>query len=167
MNLQKERGRLLDGMIDSHKYNGEGKAVIFGDPELVYAVTGLCAENGIQPLLACTGSKNKQMKTLIESLDIPDMPIVLDDTDFETIQDKAAFLKPNILIGNSDGKVLSEKLGIPLVRAGYPIHDRVGGQRLVYTGYNGTMRMLDDIANTLLEEKHKKYRKDAYEKYYS
>jgi nitrogenase molybdenum-iron protein alpha/beta subunit/molybdenum cofactor biosynthesis enzyme MoaA len=165
--LQKERGRLLDGMIDSHKYNGEGKAAIFGDPEQVYAITGLCAENGIETLLACTGSKSKNLKTLIEGLALPKQPMVLDDTDFETIQAKSAQLKPNILIGNSDGRVLTEKLGIPLVRAGYPIHDRVGGQRLVHTGYNGSLMLLDKITNTLLEGKNENYRRNSYDKYFT
>ncbi|ETJ30666.1 NifN-B, partial [human gut metagenome] len=29
----KERGRYLDAMIDSHKYNAEGRAAIFGEPD--------------------------------------------------------------------------------------------------------------------------------------
>ena len=166
INLQKDRGRLIDGMIDSHKYNGEGKAIVFGDPDMVHAITGLCAENGIKPLLACSGSRNKKFSTLVSRLDLPEMPLILEDTDFETILDRATVLKPNILIGSSDGKVLTEKLGIPLVRAGYPIHDRVGGQRLVYSGYNGSLKLLDDISNTLLEEKHRHYRQDSYKKYF-
>ena len=34
--LATERGWLLDGMADAHKYNAEGRAVIYGEPELVY-----------------------------------------------------------------------------------------------------------------------------------
>ena len=54
----------------------------------------------------------------------------------------------------------------PLVRIGFPIHDRIGGQRLVYTGYNGSLKLLDDITNCLLEEKYEKYRKSMYDKYF-
>jgi nitrogenase molybdenum-iron protein NifN len=68
----------------------------------------------------------------------------IDDTDFETIQAYVKELNANILIGNSDGKVITEKEGVPLVRIGFPIHDRVGGQRLAYAGYNGTMQLLDN-----------------------
>jgi nitrogenase molybdenum-iron protein alpha/beta subunit/MoaA/NifB/PqqE/SkfB family radical SAM enzyme len=165
--IQKERGRLLDGMIDSHKYNGEGRAVIFGEPEFVCAVTSLCVENGVRPVLVCTGAENAALKALLEREITADAPTVLDDTDFETITKLSGQLGANILIGNSDGKVITEKLGIPLVRAGYPIHDRVGGQRLVFSGYDGSLRLLDEITNTLLEKKHSGYRKEAYEKYHS
>jgi len=164
--LLKEKGRLLDGMIDSHKYNGEGRAVIFGEPGLVAAITGLCVENGIKPVIVSTGTDNESFKSIIEGECKDEMPVILDDTDFETILGMAAGLNANILIGNSDGKVITEKLGIPLVRVGYPIHDRVGGQRLLYTGYKGTMHLLDDITNTLLADRNDKHRQRAFEKYY-
>jgi nitrogenase molybdenum-iron protein NifN len=167
--IQEERGRLLDGMIDSHKYNGEGRAVIYGEPELVYAVAGLCLENGIKPVLISSGSRNDSIQKLLESG--PEYPeekiLIIDDTDFETIQEYAVKLKSNILIGNSDGKIITEKEGIPLVRIGFPIHDRVGGQRLVYTGYDGSLKLLDDITNTLLENKYEKYRQSMFERYYA
>ena len=165
--LCKERGRLLDGMIDSHKYNGEGRAVIFGEPEFAYAVSMLCEENGIKPLLVCTGSESPSVKALLEKGITSCTPVLLDDTDFETVMKLSEQLGANILIGNSDGKVITEKLGIPLVRAGYPIHDRVGGQRLVFSGYEGSQRLLDEITNTLLDKKYSGYREKAREKYYS
>ncbi len=176
--LASERGRMLDGMIDSHKYNGEGRAVIYGEPELVYAVGRLCLENGIKPVLIATGSQNTEIKRLFkeyfsknsifedEGSKERDLPLIIDDTDFETIQDYSVKLGANILIGNSDGKIITEKEGIPLVRIGFPIHDRMGGQRQVYTGYNGSMRLIDDITNTLLENKYEGYRKRMYSKYY-
>ncbi len=44
--LATERGWLLDGMADAHKFNAEGRPVIYGEPELVYALTRICCENG-------------------------------------------------------------------------------------------------------------------------
>ncbi len=164
--LLDDKGRLIDGMIDSHKFNAEGRAVIYGEPELVYALGKLCFENGINPVLLCTGTQNKSLSCLTPPKGMSEKPLVIDDTDFDTIRKHANELNANILIGNSDGKVITEKEGIPLVRIGFPIHDRVGGQRQVYTGYSGTMRLLDDITNTLLENKYEKYRKSIYEKYY-
>lgn len=167
LKLKKERGRFIDGMVDSHKYNAEGRAVVFGEPELAYAVSRLCLENGIRPVLISTGSENKSLKSLLEACNPEERPVIIDDTDFETVQKYSRELNANILIGNSDGKFITEKEGIPLVRIGFPIHDRVGGQRLVYTGYNGSMKLLDDITNTLLENKYKKYRRSMFDQYYS
>lgn len=163
--LSKARGRLIDAMIDSHKYNAMGKAIIFGEPELVYGITRICAENGIKPLVVSTGSVNKKLAELVsnESKEIE----TLDDTDFEMLEKLAAKYQANILIGNSDGKIITEHLGIPLVRVGFPIHDRVGGQRLVTTFYEGSMRLLDEITNTLLERKHQHYRQDMLDRYFN
>jgi nitrogenase molybdenum-iron protein alpha/beta subunit/MoaA/NifB/PqqE/SkfB family radical SAM enzyme len=160
------RGRLIDGMIDSHKFNAEGRAVIFGEPELSYAVGMLCIENGIKPLLISTGAESPKMKELFKKTFNGENIKVLDDTDFDTIRDYAVKLGANVLIGNSDGKVITEKEDIPLVRVGFPIHDRVGGQRKVITGYNGSLDFLDDITNTLLEAKYSIYREKMYHDYF-
>ncbi|MDQ2087104.1 nitrogenase cofactor biosynthesis protein NifB [Herbivorax sp. ANBcel31] len=163
--LLEDRGRLLDGMIDSHKFNGEGRAVIFGDPEISYGVGRLCLENGIKPLLIATGSSNKSITELLKKE--KHTPLVIDDTDFDTIRKHAVELKANLLIGNSDGKFITEREGIPLVRIGFPIHDRVGAQRSNIVGYNGSLMLLDNMTNTLLENKYNKYRKEMYGKYFS
>lgn len=164
--LLRERGRFIDGMIDSHKYNAEGRTVIYGEPEHVLSLSRFCCENGVKPLLVCTGTQNGIMKTLLEEMTLEDKPLVLDDIDFETIQQYAKEMDANILIGNSDGKVITEKEGIPLVRFGFPIHDRVGGQRSDFIGYTGSMKLLDKITNTLLERKYEEYRSGMYLKYY-
>ncbi|MBE0068913.1 nitrogenase component 1 [Thermoanaerobacterium thermosaccharolyticum] len=166
--IEMERGRLLDGMIDSHKYNFEGRCTIFGDPEMVYSVFTTCMENGIHPLLIATGSKIQRLRELIASEDNPlnDDITIADETDFSRILKLSEEKEVNIAIGPSDGKYLTEKGGIPLVRIGFPILDRVGGQRILSVGYTGTLNFLDRITNTLLENKYKTYRKDMYEKYY-
>ncbi len=162
-----EKGRLIDGMIDSHKFNSEGRAVIYGEPELVYALAKLCFENGIKPVLLAVGTLNEAIYRLKPPKSYEEMPVAIDDSDFDTILKHTTRLKANILLGNSDGKLITEKEGIPLVRVGFPIHDRVGGQRQVFTGYNGTLRLLDVITNTLLERKYEGYRKNMFERYCS
>ena len=64
----------------------------------------------------------------------------------------------NIAIGHSGGRLLEEKHDIRIVRAGFPIHDRVGGQRILSAGYAGTLSFLDRFTNTILEKKHSSYR---------
>lgn len=166
--LEQERGRLLDCMIDSHKYNFQGRSVIFGEPENVYAVVKTCMENGIFPVVAATGSKNARLAGLLQTLlaESPEKFDLLNETDFTTIREKSRERKANIAIGHSDGRYLTEREGIPLVRMGFPIHDRTGGQRLLSVGYTGTTMFLDRVTNTLLEQKHKNYRKSMYEKFY-
>ncbi|MFW6022229.1 MAG: nitrogenase component 1 [Halanaerobiaceae bacterium] len=167
--LNAAKGRMLDGMIDSHKYNAEGRAAIFGQPELVYSVSKLCLENGIIPAVIATGSSLNKFKGLInENIEKCSYEsVVVDDTDFEKIGEMVKEHDVNILIGNSDGKFIKEKQGIPLVRIGFPIHDHIGAQRKVNIGYEGSLTFLDEITNTLLDIKHDNYREDLYKEYYN
>jgi nitrogenase molybdenum-iron protein NifN len=166
--LELERGRLLDCMVDSHKYNAQGRGAVFGDPELVYAVARACAENGLYPAVVATGSGNTGLEKLLQPLlvDYPGEVYFNQETDFTQIRIACRETGVNIAMGHSDGKYLTEREGIPLVRLGFPIHDRVGGQRLLSVGYTGTTMFLDRITNTLLEHKHKNYRDTMYRKFY-
>lgn len=166
--VARERGRLLDAMVDSHKYNFAGRAVIFGEPELVLAVTGTCLENGVQPVVVATGGGGGKLPQLIGALaaDSIEKVLILPETDFAEIRAKSVEAGANIAIGHSDGRFLTEREGIPLVRLGFPIHDRVGGQRLLSAGYTGTTTLLDRITNTLLENKYRNYRSSMYDKYF-
>ncbi|MDU2064439.1 MAG: nitrogenase component 1 [Sporomusaceae bacterium] len=159
--LEKERGRLIDAMIDSHKYNMQGRSVVYGEPELVYGVTKVCLENGIEPVVVATGSKPGLLTKLLGK-----KINVMHESDFVAIRAKSREQKANIAIGHSDGHYLTEKDGIPLVRIGFPIHDRIGGQRILSVGYAGTMLLLDRLTNTLLEHKYHSYRSRMYEQYY-
>lgn len=166
--LEQERGRLLDSMIDSHKYNFAGRSVLFGEPELVYAMAKTCMENGIFPVVAATGSKNAKFSKLLEAEleKYKWKALLLHDTDFSQIRQKGREEGANIAIGHSDGRYLTEREGLPLVRMGFPIHDRVGGQRILSVGYLGTTSFLDRITNTLLENKYKSYRRTMYKKFF-
>ncbi len=167
----KERGRMLDAMIDSHKYNSEIRAAIFGEPESVYAASRMCLENGILPALISTGSKTSRLQSLLQKQEemnnLHETPVIIDDTDFETIRELVKQLDVNLLIGHSDGKFITERDGIPLVRYGFPVNDRIGSQRIMFAGYEGSTRFLDLLTNTYLDRKYTTYRNRIYAKYAS
>lgn len=170
--LKKERGRLLDAMIDSHKHSALGRCAVFGDMDLVYGITGLLEENGANVLVAATGSKTKRFREKMEHLlgsyshgDIETEPYIMQDSDFETIREVIKETGVNIMIGPSDGKFIWEKDGIDLVRVGFPVHDHIGAQRKLRFGYKGSARLMDEIVNKLLDQKHEGYKermKDAF-----
>lgn len=149
--LEKERGRLVDAYIDAHKYAMDRTAVVFGDEDLVVGISSFLAEIGITPVLVASGGRSGQLGHEIARLN-PGLDVeVLDDGDFTEIEERAARLKPDLLIGHSKGYGTARRLGIPLVRVGLPIHDRVGAQRLRQFGYRGTQDLFDRIINTLIE----------------
>lgn len=166
--LVKERGRLQDAMVDSHKYNREGRAAVFGEPETVYAVTSILVENGVFPAILATGSSSPRLKGLLLQLTsaCDENPLIMLDSDFANIRNHCASRGVNLAVGNSDGRFLTEQEDIPLVRLGFPIHDRIGGQRILTLGYTGTTMLLDQLTNTLLANKLSHYRRDLYQKFY-
>jgi nitrogenase molybdenum-iron protein alpha/beta subunit/molybdenum cofactor biosynthesis enzyme MoaA/predicted Fe-Mo cluster-binding NifX family protein len=170
---RKERTRYLDAMIDSHKYNGEARAAIYGEPDFVYSTVRMCVENGIMPMIAATGTKCSQLKIMLEQeiqmvadLYYIERYEILDDVDFQTIEEYARELEVNLLVGNSDGRRIADKLGIELVRRSFPIHDRMGGQRLRTLGFDGTLTFLDEISNAILGKKETIFREELYQRYY-
>ncbi|MCW8795562.1 MAG: nitrogenase, partial [Chlorobium sp.] len=122
----------------------------------VIAMTAFLTEIGITPVLCASGGKSGHLKKRIEEL-VPDSEnsgiIVRDGVDFVDIEDEAKVLKPDLLIGNSKGYTMSRKNSIPIIRIGFPIHDRFGGQRQLHLGYRGTQELFDRIVNTILQER--------------
>ncbi|MGE4520212.1 MAG: nitrogenase component 1 [Desulfobacteraceae bacterium] len=146
-----ERGRLIDALVDGHKYINFKKALVYGDEDFVVSMVSFLCETGVKPVIAASGGKadlRKRIEAICEGF-CP-CPLVLEDSDFDTIEIAAADIKPDLMIGNSKGFKISKKLGIPLIRAGFPIHDRFGGQRIITTGYEGALSLLDLIVNTAI-----------------
>ena len=166
--LKKERGRLLDGMIDAHKHSASGKCAIFGDMDLTFAITSLVAENGMEVQVVATGAENKRFSERIKRLleEYKQEAVILQDTDFETIHAEVMNKNVNVMIGHSGGRMIWEKEGIPLIRVGFPIHDHIGAQKKLRMGYKGSNVLLDEIVNQLLDSKHKDYRKTMRQTYY-
>ena len=158
--LVRERGWLLDGMADAHKYNAEGRPVIYGEPELVYALSCVCLENGAEPVVIASGSPYSNLKQrLIPVLaGLDEQPVLIEEADFAAIEHAAVRTGATIGVGHSGGKFLTERYDIPVTRVGYPVHDRIGGQRILSAGYAGTLAFLDRFTNTLLEKKYGCYR---------
>ncbi len=154
-----ERGRLLDSYVDGHKYLFGKRAVVYGEEDLVVGIASLLNEIGISPVLCASGGLNEAFKEQVLAVTgdaqrlFPGEMEVLADTDYDTIFARAEERKPDLIIGNSKGYKMARKLGVPLVRVGFPIHDRIGGQRQLHVGYRGTQNLFDLICNALMQAK--------------
>ncbi len=150
--IDEERGRLVDSLVDGHKYVFGKRAAIFGDPDLVIGMASFLSEIGVQPVLCATGSKRSGLKTcLAEVMDDVSGLEILEGADHAAITERAQAIKPDLLFGSSKGYPMSRETGAPLIRVGFPVHDRLGGQRLLHIGYRGAQQMFDRIVNTILE----------------
>jgi len=150
-----ERGRLVDSYVDAHKYLAGKKAVVYGEDDLVAGLAVFLAETGITPVLVASGERNRRLADAIFAAapELRDRIEVREGSDFGDIEKRIEELKPDLLIGSSKGYKLARSLGVPLVRCGFPVHDRLGAQRLQLLGYAGTQQFFDRIVNALLEAK--------------
>jgi nitrogenase molybdenum-iron protein NifN len=148
----KERGRLLDAYVDAHKYVFGKKALVYGDADFVVSVGSFLAEIGMTPVL-CASGKERNLNVLARpNLQKAPDSLIYEGVDFMDIAQIAEKLEPDLLIGSSKGYLLARQRKIPLVRLGFPVHDRLGAARLRCLGYTGTLELFDRIVNCLLEK---------------
>ena len=171
--IEEERKRYLDALVDAHKYSALGRAAIFGEPDLVKGVTDLCTESGVIPVVVTTGSECRSLPIMLQptvakacARQLVEDYYLEDDADFDRIEELSVLTKANIMIGNGDGRRVASKLGLDLIHCGFPIHDQVGGQRIRMLGYEGSLSLLDKIDNSILHRVEHSYREEQYEKYY-
>jgi nitrogenase molybdenum-iron protein NifN len=150
------RGRLIDSLVDGHKYVFGKRAVLYGEEDLVVALAGFLSEIGVQPVLCGSGGKSGKLKEKVAEATAglcEVAPEAYEDIDFHEIETRAVELSADLIIGHSKGYPLARKLNIPLIRVGFPIHDRIGGQRILHVGYRGAQLLFDLIANAMIQVK--------------
>jgi len=152
---QAERGRLIDSYVDGHKYVYGKRAVVYGEEDLVVGIAAFLAEIGVVPVLCASGGESGSLAQSIAAVtpELEGKIVVREGTDFMSIAETAQQLAPDFLIGSSKGQSVARQLGVPLIRVGFPIHDRIGGQRILHLGYRGTQQLFDHVVNTIIERK--------------
>jgi nitrogenase molybdenum-iron protein NifN len=152
----KQRGRLVDAYVDGHKYVFGKRAVVYGEEDMIVGMCSFLAEIGIQPVLCASGGTSGKLKAAIAAATadtLTEQPQVFEGMDFFEISEMAEQMDLDLVVGHSKGYPLAKKLNIPLIRVGFPIHDRVGGQRILHLGYAGAQQLFDTVANAMIEKK--------------
>ncbi|MDR2830807.1 MAG: nitrogenase [Methanobrevibacter sp.] len=149
----RDRGRLSDVLVDAHAYNYRRKVAIFGDVDMVIAMARFTHEMGMIVEVLCVGTESPRFKKDLNELidDMNHKPIVLENKD---LHDFGMVLESNpvdLIIGNAYGAQIANRFNIPLFRVGFPIFDRIGAQRISFIGYNGGIKFVDAITNTIID----------------
>ncbi|TCW39569.1 Mo-nitrogenase MoFe protein subunit NifK [Thermohydrogenium kirishiense] len=152
--LEEERGRLVDMMLDAHAHWYNKKAAVFGDPDIVEAIVGYANDLGINVLYALTGTYSSEWEKTVKSM-VPDA-YVSSDSDLWYLKEQLDKKPVDMLFGNSHGKYLAKEYDLPLLRVGFPILDRANLQHFPIVGYRGTAWLVERTGNTLLDYKDAK-----------
>ncbi len=158
--IEDERGRAVDAMIDSHPYVHGKRFALVGDPDLLLGLLSFIMEMGGVPVhIVCTNG-DKKFRKEAEGL-LGESPFGREGTvypgkDMWHLR-SLLFTEPvDLLIGNSYAKFLWRDTGTPLVRIGFPLFDRHHLHRYPIIGYQGVINMVNWIVNTVLDEMDRK-----------
>ncbi len=139
---RRQRSQLLDAMLDGHFYTGGIKVAIAAEPGLLLAVGSLLHEMGAE--LRCCVSTTKSASHAL----LPAEKVILGD--LEDLERGATDC--DVLVTHSHGRQAAERLGKPLLRIGFPVFDRVGNAHRCQVGYRGTMALIFEVANLMIEQ---------------
>lgn len=155
--IKAERGRAVDAATDAHPYIHGKKFALYGDPDLLLSLTSFLLEMGGSPvhIISTNGSTAfaKEMEELLNSSPYGQEATVHLGKDLWHLRSLLLSEPVDLLIGDSHGKYAARDAGIPLLRIGFPITDRVNLHRYPIVGYAGVLNLITMIANTFLEEK--------------
>jgi len=145
--LLRRRAQLQDAMVDCQFQIGGTRVAVAADPDLLGSLLAHLGGVGAEVVAAVASARDKKLARLAV-----DKVVIGDLEDLETL---AAAGRAELLITNSHGAEVAGRLGLPLLRAGFPLYDIYGGAAEAWVGYRGSRRVLFDIANLALFHHHK------------
>ncbi len=154
--LEAERGRAVDAMVDSHPYVHGKRFALVGDPDLLLGLIRFLLEIGGEPVhIVCTNGDKRfeeEANALLDSSYHGRNGKVYTGKDMWHLR-SLMFTEPvDLLMGNSYAKFLWRDTGTPLIRIGFPIFDRHHLHRYPIVGYQGVINLVNWIVNTVLDE---------------
>lgn len=160
--LEKERGRLVDMITDSHAWLHGKRYALWGDPDFVMGLTKFLLELGAEPIHILCHNANKRwrkaMLKILEASPYGQSSEVYIGMDLWHMRSLVFTDKPDFMIGNSYGKFIQrdtltkgKEFEVPLIRIGFPIFDRHHLHRMATLGYEGAMYILTTLVNAVLE----------------
>ena len=138
--LERQRAQLQDALLDTHFILGQARIAVGADPDLLHAFSAFLAETGAE---VASSRASVLVRIPLSQVRIGDL---------EDLEDLARAQGAELVISNSHAAETADRLGIPLLRAGIPQYDRIGGYQRAWIGYGGGRQLLFDLANALLEQ---------------
>lgn len=144
--LERQRAQLQDAMLDTHFMLGQLRVAIAADPDQLHAFIDLLQSMGVNVVTAVSASNSASLANInLDQIKIGD----LEDLELLAKQQQA-----QLLIGNSHAVASANRLAIPILRAGFPLYDVIGGYQKTWIGYRGSRQTLFDLANLVINFAH-------------
>ena len=153
--IVQERGRLLDVIGDMSQYFFNKRVAVYGDQDQVIALTQFLVELDMKPAYVITGSTGNHFETRVKEIlkdQAPDA-VVKQNADLFELHQWMKNEPVDLLIGNTYGKYIARAEGVPFVRFGFPILDRISHRVFPSVGYQGALRLIDKMIDAMFDKK--------------
>ncbi|MBI4741830.1 MAG: nitrogenase iron-molybdenum cofactor biosynthesis protein NifN [Betaproteobacteria bacterium] len=144
--IERHRTQLQDAMVDCHFMIGFARVALAADPDLLGMQARFLTGMGAEIVGAVSPAKAESLAAS------PVAKIVVGD--LEDLEIEARANGAQLVIASSHAAGTARRLGLPLLRAGFPQYDLVGGYARTWTGYRGTRQALFDLANLIQGQHH-------------
>jgi nitrogenase molybdenum-iron protein NifN len=142
--IERHRAQLQDAMVDTHFQTGFARVALALDADHLIGFARFLTGMGAEIVAAVSPARAEVLA---------DMPCnTVQIGDLEDLEHAAEGAQ--IVISNSHAAGTAERLGVPLLRAGFPQYDWVGGYARQWIGYRGARQALFDFANVILGQHH-------------
>jgi len=165
--LNAERGQLVDMITDMHQYFHGKRVALWGDPDQLVSLVEFLTDLDMRPVYIVSGTPGKRFEQRIEKAlggRVPEAKYRQGPTADMFLMHQWIKQEPvDLLIGNTYGKYIARDEGVPFVRHGFPILDRVGHIYFPTVGYRGGIRLLEMILNALLDQQDRNSPEESFE----
>jgi nitrogenase molybdenum-iron protein NifN len=144
--IERHRAQLQDAMVDCHFMIGFARVALAADPDLLGQQVRFLTGMGAEIVSAVSPHKHESLASL------PIAKVIIGD--LEDMEKEARAGKAQFIMANSHAAETASRLGLPLMRSGFPQYDHVGGYARTWVGYRGTRQTLFDLANLMLGQHH-------------
>jgi nitrogenase molybdenum-iron protein beta chain len=151
-----ERGKLIDMVTDMHQYLYGKRVALWGDPDQLLPLIEFLSDIDMKPVYVVSGTPGKAFTQKAKDIlaeKVPEAKIRNGAGADMFLMHQWIKQEPvDLLIGNTYGKYIARDEGIPFVRMGFPIIDRVGHSYFPTLGYMGGIRILEKILGVLMDK---------------
>ena len=145
LKYRRQRGQLVDAMLDGHFHIGGRKVAMGAEPDLLYDVSSMLTEMGANVMVSVTTTVSPVLERIVTDE-------VLVGGDLEDLENLAKERECDLLLTHSHGRQAAARLNIPFFRLGIPMFDRLGAGHQLSVGYRGTRDMIFNIANLVIKD---------------
>lgn len=138
--VRRRRAQLQDALLDGHFHFGGKRIAIAAEPDHLFQLATFFSGMGaaVTAAVTTTGTNRILTKVATETVQVGDL------ADLERL---AGETHADLIVTHSHGRQASERLGVPLMRVGFPIFDRLGSQHKKTILYEGARDFLFEAAS--------------------